>query len=75
MQGNISGGQKKKISLLRILLKDAELLILDEPSVALDNDTCINLYEYINTVKKEKITILISHDKKYKKICDYILYL
>lgn len=72
---NISGGQKKKISLLRVLLKDFDLLILDEPTAALDDNTCKNLYNYIDEIKKDKIIILISHDDKFEKICDDIIYL
>mgnify|MGYP002225144678 FL=1 len=61
---NLSGGEKQKLSLLRILLKDSEVLILDEPASALDTDSREQLYNYLNTIKRNSIIFIVTHDDK-----------
>ena len=56
---NLSGGEKQKLSLLRILLKDSEVLILDEPASALDTDSREQLYNYLNTIKTKIVSYLL----------------
>lgn len=54
-------------------MKKADVLILDEPTAALDN-TCVNiLTEQINTIKKDKILIIITHDERVADSCDRVL--
>ncbi len=67
---NISGGQRKKIALIKTLAKDASLIILDEPTASLDANSISNLYEYLDTIKHSKIIIIISHDNQLSEICD-----
>lgn len=56
----LSGGEKQKISILRALVKDSELLILDEPSNHLDAASVTTLKNYITAT--DKTVIVISHD-------------
>jgi ATP-binding cassette subfamily F protein uup len=60
---NLSGGQKKRISLASSLITPCELLILDEPTNHLDNDTIDWLEEYLNS-KKGSI-VMITHDRYF----------
>jgi len=71
----LSGGQKKVIHLLRLSLNDtAKIVILDEPSNGLDENTRNNVVEYIRNMKtKEKTVLIISHDPYFKGISDKIL--
>jgi len=62
---NLSGGEKQKLSLLRVLLKDADVIILDEPTSALDRVGKDNLRAYLNKVKKDKIIIVVTHDQDF----------
>lgn len=57
---SFSGGEKQKISLVRTLLKDSEVLILDEPSNHLDQESVRVLKKYLQETKKT--VILITHD-------------
>lgn len=58
----LSGGERQKVSVIRGLLKEAELLILDEPTNNLDRDSVLVLKKYIRETKQS--VILISHDEQ-----------
>ncbi len=67
---NLSGGEKQKIALLRALMKSPDVLILDEPTSALDRVSRKRLGEYLQSLKKEKIIIIATHDKEFIEFCD-----
>lgn len=69
---NLSGGEKQKISILTVLMKDPEVMIFDEPSSALDSTSATNLINYLEKIKEDKIIIIITHDSYLQKKCDYI---
>lgn len=56
---NLSGGQKQKISLIRTLLKDSDLLILDEPTNYLDSSTITTLKTELE--KSNKTLLVVNH--------------
>ena len=71
---NISGGEKQKIAIIRALLKvEAEFLILDEPSSALDEVSRENLKSHLKTIKNKKIILIISHDSSMFEIADQVI--
>ncbi|GMB01448.1 thiol reductant ABC exporter subunit CydC [Pelosinus sp. IPA-1] len=57
----LSGGQRQRIAIARALLKDAPLLILDEPTVGLDALTEEAIMETISRLMQGRTTILITH--------------
>lgn len=69
----ISGGEKQKLSILRTLLKDPNIIILDEPSSALDDASIKKLKKLLFQQKANKIIILISHDEKILSFVDHIV--
>lgn len=58
---NLSGGEQQKIAIARAFYKNADLIILDEPSSALDPDAEYNLNRAIAEYAKNKTVIFISH--------------
>ncbi len=72
---DLSGGEKQKIAIARALYKDAKLIILDEPTAALDPISESEIYENFNELVKEKTAIYISHRMSSSKFCDKILLL
>jgi zinc transport system ATP-binding protein len=62
--GELSGGQQQRVFLARALAPDPELLILDEPSTALDPVSRQGFYDIIKKLNQEKgiTSILITHD-------------
>lgn len=68
----LSGGQKKRIALAKILIDRPDFLILDEPTNHLD----LNMIEWIeNYLDREKITLfMVTHDRYFlEKVCDQII--
>ncbi len=70
---NLSGGEKQKLSLLRILLKNSEVLILDEPTSAMDIESGEKLYGYLNAIKSNKIIIVVTHDNYIVGKVDHVI--
>ncbi len=68
-----SGGEKQKIAILRVLYKDAQIMIFDEPTSALDSKSIESFVNYLNSIKKQKIIIIITHDEYVRKMCDSII--
>ena len=69
---NLSGGQKKRLALARMLLKKPDFIILDEPTNHLDLDMIEWLEEYF---KKEDFTIfMVTHDRYFlERVCNEII--
>jgi len=66
---NLSGGQKQVISLARALYKDSQIIILDEPSSALDIENSELLKKILLSLKKQKTIIMVTHDKDFYFDC------
>jgi len=71
---NLSGGEKRRISLARVFLKDPDVLILDEPTSQIDRKTeSIITNSIISFAKKGKISILIAHNPLTLKKVDNVI--
>lgn len=68
----ISGGEAQKLALARALYKDAQIVILDEPTAALDPIAEYEIYSRINSFVENKTTIYISHRLSSCVFCDRI---
>ena len=65
----LSGGETAKMALARIMMKDYEVLILDEPTAAMDRDSVLLTENLIKEYCKETqcVTILITHSLEQAK--------
>ncbi len=71
----LSGGELQKLMLARALYKDAPVLVLDEPTAALDPVAESRIYEEYKNMTKGKSSLFISHRLASTRFCDRILYL
>lgn len=69
----LSGGQKQRISIARALIKDSDILILDDSTSALDMDTEYELLKNIYSKSKKTTTIIIAHRISAVKNADQII--
>ena len=60
---HLSGGQKKRVALARVLINPTDLLILDEPTNHLDNEMAAWLEDYLNRFKGA--VIMVTHDRYF----------
>lgn len=70
--GTLSGGQKKRVALAKVLVEDSDLLILDEPTNHLDLEMIEWLEEYL--IKSKKTLLMVTHDRYFlDRVCNVIL--
>jgi ATP-binding cassette subfamily B protein len=72
---DLSGGEWQKIALARAYLREAQLLILDEPTAALDARSEHEVFQRFAELTKGKMALLISHRFSTVKMADRILVL
>lgn len=59
---NLSGGQKKRLDVLRVLLRDSDVIIFDESTASIDVERRKKLFDILERIKKDKIIIFITHN-------------
>ncbi len=72
---DLSGGEWQKMALARAYLRDAQVLILDEPTAALDARSEHEVFERFAELTKGKMSLLISHRFSTVRMADRILVL
>jgi ATP-binding cassette, subfamily B, bacterial len=72
---DLSGGEWQKIALARAYLRDAQLLILDEPTAALDARSEMQVFERFAELTEDKMALLISHRFSTVRMADRIVVL
>jgi ATP-binding cassette subfamily B protein len=72
---DLSGGEWQKVALARAYLRDAQLLILDEPTAALDAKSEHEVFERFGELTKGKMALLISHRFSTVRMADRIIVL
>ncbi|MBN1332787.1 MAG: ABC transporter ATP-binding protein [Synergistales bacterium] len=60
--GSLSMGQRQRVMIARALTTDPEMLILDEPTASVDQDTQKSLYDNLLRLNREKTIVVVSHD-------------
>ena len=72
---NLSGGQKQIVCILEKAIEEKSIFILDEPTSNLDRSKFEWFSNMIQNVKKDKIVIIINHEKQIEKIFDTLVYI
>lgn len=71
----LSGGERQKVAIARAVYKRAPVVIMDEPTAALDPVSECEVYEQFNDIVDYKIAIYISHRLASCRFCDRIIVL
>ena len=71
----LSGGQLQRLMLARALYKDAPILLLDEPTAALDPIAENDIYQKYNQMTGGRTSVYISHRLASTRFCDRIIFL
>ena len=66
----ISGGQRQRLGIARMLYQNSKVMVLDEPTASLDNVTAGSFWQALLNSKGDKTLIVISHDIKIMESCD-----
>jgi ATP-binding cassette subfamily B protein len=69
----LSGGQRRRIEIARTLLRDAPVVVLDEPTTGLDVDAAERLVEPLRTLLAGRSALLISHDQRLLRFADRVV--
>ena len=69
----LSGGERQRVSLARAFLKDAPILVLDEPTSSVDLKTESAIMEALARLMKGRTTFMIAHRLSTLDVCDVVL--
>lgn len=69
----LSNGEAQKVALARALYRDTPILILDEPTAALDPIAEAEIYQHINEINRDTTVLFISHRLSACRFCDQII--
>jgi ABC-type multidrug transport system fused ATPase/permease subunit len=70
---NLSGGQRQRIAIARAFIRNAPILLLDEPTTGLDAESADLVLQALRTLMQGKTTIIISHDLNLIRHADKIM--
>ena len=63
----LSGGEKQKVAIARTVIANPDIILLDEPTGALDSSNSINIMNLLKKYFKDKLVIMVTHDKLLAK--------
>ena len=72
---SMSGGEKQRVAFIRTVISNPDLILLDEPTSSLDKKNEKKIFQFLTSIKKDKIIVITSHNKYQKKFFDKIIYL
>jgi putative ABC transport system permease protein len=64
LPGELSGGERQRVAIARALINDPDIILADEPTGALDNKTGTEIMDLIKSICKDKLVIVVTHNKK-----------
>ena len=69
---NLSGGQAQRVALIRAIIQDKNIIVIDEGTSALDQYSSKKVIQMLNRIKEEKIIIVVSHRKDILEVCNKV---
>ena len=71
----LSGGEKQRVAIARAILKEAPILLCDEPTSSLDSETELDIMSNLKEIGKQNTTLIIAHRLSTIQDCDEIIVL
>jgi putative ABC transport system permease protein len=72
----LSGGQQQRVAIARAIANDQQILLCDEPTGALDDQTAKEILDLLKSLSKTKTVIMVTHDEEFaKKYSDRLIML
>ena len=71
----MSGGEKQRVAIARAIMKNAPILLCDEPTSSLDSQTELDIMNNIKRLGQERTTIIVAHRLSTVQDCDEIIVL
>lgn len=68
LAANLSGGQQQRVSIARALLKNAKIIIADEPTGNLDHNNSVEIMNILKRISENTLVLLVTHDRKLADI-------
>lgn len=66
----LSGGEKQRIDLARALVGEPKVILIDDSFTAIDVKNQSKIFNYLQSIKRDKIIIIASNNKKVIEMCD-----
>lgn len=60
----LSGGQMQRVAIARALVNDPDIILMDEPTGALDTQTSVQVLDLIKDIAKEKLVVMVTHNQE-----------
>ena len=73
LEQKLSGGEKKRICILRGLIQEKEVYIFDEPTNELDDQNALAVLDEINKLKQNAIVMVVTHDARMIQRADKVV--
>lgn len=61
----LSGGQRQRVAIARAMIKNSKIILADEPTGALDEETGKGILSHLRSLSREKLIIVVSHDRDF----------
>ena len=61
---NLSGGEKQRVAISRVIASDSKIILCDEPTGALDNKTGIEILNILKELSKDRLIIMVTHNEE-----------
>ena len=72
----LSGGERQRVSIIRSLIKSSKILLCDEPTGALDEETGKLIMSLLKSISRKKLVIVVTHNNSFSEIySDQIIYI